>query len=759
MNDQGIGASSHRLRADERPDAQTPESLAEARLGAFLEEQEAESPLTQYVQVLLRRRWLVLGLTIAGVLGALFITATTTRLYRATASLEIAREAAKVVNVAGVEPNAQIMNQEFYQTQYGLLKSRALAELVVRKLRLTENDAFLYGYTGDTAPANAPARGGANRANMERRAAGILMSHLAVQPVRSSSLVNVSFDSPDPQLSARVVNAIAENFIASNLARRFDASAYARKFLEDRLAQVRARLEESERALVSYASKERIINLDAPGGSGSDEASATPGQSLVASDLTALNAALTTAKTERAMTEARFNQARRGGGIGVAETLADPTIGQLRNSRAALSADYSRMLAQFKPDYPTMVALKRQIDEVDRQLARQTGSVVSSLKANYDAAVQREANLQAQVDGLKDSVLDLRSRSIQYNIYQRDADTNRTLYDGLLQRYKEIGIAGGVGTNNVSVVDAALPPSSPFTPRTSMNLLLGFMVGLLLGAAIAFLLEQLDESIIAPHDLEKKLGVPLLGSIPKVAMALSPLEALDDSKSPISEAYLSVQTGLRFATSHGAPRALLTTSARAAEGKSTTSIAIARNFANLGRSVVLIDGDMRNPSIHKLLGLPNAVGLSNALAGADDLDPLIQRGPRDGMSVISSGPIPPNPAELLAGPLLSRTVAKLLEKYDHVVIDGPPVMGLADAPLISSYVEATVFVIAAKETRTKAARVSLRRLADVHAHIIGAILTKFDTRQVGYDYGYTYEYGESDSGSSVGKGFRKAFRR
>ena len=754
MNDQGIGASSHPSRSDSRAEVRTPESEAEKRLGAFLEEQEAESPLTQYVQVLLRRRWIVIGVTVAGLLAALFITATTTRLYRATASLEIAREAAKVVNVTGVEPNAQVMNQEFYQTQYGLLKSRALAELVVRKLRLTENDAFLYGYAGGGPPANAPAKNSANRASLERRAAGMVMANLAIQPIRSSSLVNVSFDSPDPQLSARVVNAIAENFIASNLARRFDASAYARKFLEDRLAQVRARLEESERALVTYASRERIINLDAPSG-GSDQAVATPGQSLVASDLTALNAALTTAKTERAMTEARYNQARRGGGFGVAESLSDPTIGTLRNSRAQLSAEYSRLLAQFKPDYPTMVALKQQIDELDRQLSRQAGGIVSALKANYDAAVQREANLQAQVDGLKDSVLDLRSRSIQYNIYQRDADTNRTLYDGLLQRYKEIGIAGGVGTNNVSIVDAALAPSSPFTPRTSMNLLLGFIVGLLLGAAIAFLLEQLDESIIAPHDLEKKLGVPLLGSIPKVAQAVSPLDALEDSKSPISEAYLSVQTGLRFATSHGAPRAILTTSARAAEGKSTTSIAMARNFANLGRSVVLIDADMRNPSIHKLLGLPNTVGLSNALSGADDLDPLVQQGPREAFRVITSGPIPPNPAELLAGPILSRTVAKLLEKYDHVVIDGPPVMGLADAPLISSYVEATVFVIAAKETRTKAARVSLRRLSDVHAHIIGAVLTKFDARQVGYDYGYSYEYGDRGPAS----GIRKALGR
>lgn len=723
---------------------------AERRLESFLEEQDAESALSQYVQVLLRRRFLVLAAAALGVLAALFITFTTTPLYRSTASMEIAREATRVVDEGDTAPSAQIMNQEFYQTQYGLLRSRALAQLVVRKLRLAENETFLHGYGSaepDTAPTNR-----AERDARERGAVATLLANLTIAPVRSSSLVNVSFDSPDPQLSARVANAIVENHIASNLARRFDASSYARRFLEDRLAQLRTRLEESERALVGYAGRERIINLDAPtSGGGSDEARATPGQSLVAADLTALNDALSVAKTERATAEARYDQARRGGGG--TESLTDPALIQLRATRAQLSSEYSRQLATFKPDYPTMVALRQQIDELDRQLSRQSGGVISALRANYDATVQRQSNLQAQVDGLKEGVLDLRRRSIQYNIYQRDADANRTLYEGLLQRYKEIGIAGGVGANNISVVDEAMPGSAPFTPKTGMNLLLGLLAGLLVGGMLAFLLEQLDESIIAPHDLEKKLGVPLLGSIPRVPDNENVLATLDDSKSQLSEAYLSVQTALRFATSHGVPRAMLTTSARAAEGKSTTSVAVARNLAGLGKRVILVDADMRNPSLHKLLGLPNSQGLSNALVGSEDLRPLLQDGRHERLSVITSGPIPPNPAELLAGPRLTQFIAQLLEHADHVVLDGPPVMGLADAPLIASYVEATIFVIAAKDTRTKAARVSLRRLTDVHAHIIGAVLTKFDARHVGYDYGYSYEYGERTRVSRVKKLF------
>lgn len=731
-------------------DATAPNPAGQARsvddraLAAFIEETDRESPLTQYVQILLRRRWIVLAGVVLGLLAALYMTLTTTRLYRSTATVEILREATKIVDIKGAEPASNVGSLEFYQTQYGLLRSRALAEAVVRKLRLDDNETLLYGYGGGAPDAATEADRGAQRKQMLERATAIVKNNLTIDPTRNSSLVAVSFDSPDPELSRRVANSVVETFIESNLARRFDASAYARKFLEERLAQVRTRLEESERALVAYASRERIINLDAPSQS-SDGQTRTQGQSLTATDLEALNTALATAKADRITAEARFAQARRGGGLSISESSQDSTISALRGARAQLSSEYQRNLSRLKPDYPSMVALRQQIQEIERQLGNQAGGIVGTVRSEYQAAQQREAALQRQVEGLKDNVLDLRRRSIQYNIYQRDADTNRILYDGLLQRYKEIGIAGGVGTNNVSIVDPAVAAKAPFTPQTGMNLLLGLLAGLLGGALFAFLIEQLDESIVAPHDLEKKLGVPLLGSIPRVADGETALEMLDDRKSPVSEAYISVQTSLRFATNHGTPRSLLLTSAKASEGKSTSSISLAKNFAALGRKVVLIDGDMRNPSVHKLFGLKNDQGLSDALAGSDDFAQLVHAASDANLFVIPSGPIPPNPAELLAGPRLRHLIERLLENYDQVIIDGPPIMGLADAPLIAANVEGTIFVIAAVETRARAARVALRRLVDVQANIVGAILTKFDARTVGYDYGYSYDYGDRKS--------------
>lgn len=721
---------------------------AERKLTAFLEEQSAESALTHYMQMLLRRRFVVLVAVLIGLGAAVVVTMSTTRLYRATAQLEIDRQAAKVVsNGNDVDPPAQAQNLEFYQTQYGLLKSRQLADMVVRELSLDDNPMLLSGYRNSPLglKRKLPALTG-TRPQRALRAAGIVMAHLSVSPVRQSSLVNISFDSPDPSLSARVVNALADAYIASNLQRRYDSSAYARKFLETRLAQLRQKLEESERSLVDYAGREQIINLDAPSSAGgADAARTTPGQSIVASDLAATNSALAQARNDRIAAEARYNRARTSGGVDTAEGATDPTITSLRSARAQLQAEYQKLLPQYKPDYPSMVALHQQIAEIDKQLSRESAAVVDRLRNEYAIAFGRERELASKLGGLKGDVLDLRRRSIQYNIFQRDVDTNRTLYDGLLQRYKEIGVAGGVGTNNASIVDRALVPSGPFTPKTMSNLLLGLLFGLLVGGGLAFLLEQLDESIIAPHDLEAKLGVPLLGSVPFSADGIPVLAALQDRKSDVAEAYLSIQTALRFSTPEGAPRALLVTSARAAEGKSTTALAIASNFASLGRRTLLIDADMRRPSQHKNFETSNVQGLSNALAGDNNLDRLIQSTDRANLSLMTAGPLPPNPSELLATPRLLELIAELLQRFDNVVIDSPPVMGLADAPLISSYVRSTVFVIVAKGTRAKAARIALKRLSDVQAHILGAVLTKFDARRVGYDYGYNYYgYGQQE---------------
>lgn len=699
---------------------------------------ESMPVLRQYIRIALRWRYVIIGFVVAAVLAGLVITLLMTPKYTANTTIEIARESNKITDFQGVERETSVADQEFYQTQYGLLRSRSLSERIAVALKLVDDPKFyeLFRYRSKK-PAFQLANGRypvAGRAERQRAAGEILIDHVSVEPTRLSRLVTIGFTSPDPNFSARVTNAWAENFIQTNLERKIQATSYGRNLLQRQLGQLKERLDESQRQLVNYASAEKIINLPAAG----DNGKGTAERSIVADDLAALNKALAEATADRIQAESRYREA--GAAASSTEALQNQAINVLRQKRAELTAEYQRMMTQFEPGYPAAKALKSQIDQIERSITREEARVSGSFQATYRQAVERENTLRAKVEQLKASYLDLRRRSIQYNIYQQEVDTNRALYDGLLQRFKEIGVAGGVGINNISVVDPADVPQKPSSPRLLINLAVALLIGLGLGAGVAFGLEQLDEAIEDPAEVERRLGLPLLGAVPKLAGG-TPREALLDRKSELVDAYLAVQTNLGFTTDHGVPRSLAITSTRPAEGKSTTSLALATMLTRAHRKVILIDGDMRSPSIHHLGGVSNDRGLSNFLAGQDEVAPLIFHMDELGFSAMAAGPLPPNAAELLTGDRLELLVAKLLETYDHVVIDSPPVMGLADAPLIASRVEGVVYAVESHGIRSGLVKTALGRLLSANARILGAVLTKFESRKAHYGYGYGYEYG------------------
>jgi succinoglycan biosynthesis transport protein ExoP len=366
--------------------------------------------------------------------------------------------------------------------------------------------------------------------------------------------------------------------------------------------------------------------------------------------------------------------------------------------------------------------------------------IQNSLKVNYDVALNQERSFQTQVAKLQGVTLDMGQRGIQYGILQREADTNRTLYDGLLQRYKEIGVAGGISTNNISIIDRADTPQRPSKPKPLLNLAAAALAGLGLGILLALVCELLDESIAAPEDLETKLGIPTLGSVPKLPKGEMPLAALEDPRSAFSEAYYSVRTALQFSTINGAPSSLVVTSSRPSEGKSTTALAIARNFARVTPRVLLVDGDMRNPSLHRLVSVDNSKGLSNVLTGHLRIQDAVAQTDTPSLHFIPCGPLPPNPAELLAGDRLKRFLDEALQLYDMVVIDGPPVLGLADAPTLAAAVAGTIFVIESRGTRRGLARTAIQRLRVGNARLLGGVLTKFDAKRASYGYGSDYAY-------------------
>lgn len=732
--------------SDRLPIRQDPhQPLARARPGQaltidLLEDRRDADPdeidLLAYWHIILKRRRLIASVLAGMIALALLLTLMTQPQYRAAVLVQVEKEAPPIVQSGGTQ-YYDSWDPEFLTTQYELLKSRALAERVANELDLTA--ATLEGLQdpgwtsrvlgllrpqAKSDPARAPASPN-DAAALLKQATGVVQQGLSVMPVKESRLVRIAFDSPDPKFSVRVANAIAEGFIASTLERRMGTTSYAKTYLEDQLAQTKAKLEESERKIVEFAQKEGLVNT------GSD------GTSLATQNLTSLNASMAVAQSDRILAASRWRQA--SGGALSGDMLAGTNISGMQQQRATLQMQYQEKLQKYKPDYPEMQGIKSQIDEVTRQIAAETGRARSAVKAEYDAAVAREGMLKNQIASLRGDSLDTDSRSIDYNILKREADTNRQLYDSLLQRFKEVGAAGDVRSNNISIIDRA-QDGWRFKPNLIKNLLMGLLAGLLLGILLAFVLEFLDDTLKTPEDIEQKLKLSVLGVIPKLGPKDSVAAASANPQSPFSESYRSVRTALQFATDHGVPRSILVTSASPTEGKSTTALALARNLAQLGKRVLLLDGDLRNPSLHKTLGLGGEFGLSNLLSGACSFSKAVQESEEERLHVITAGPLPPNPAELLSGSKLVSLLTVGTERYDHVIIDGPPVLGLADAPILANAVEGTLMVVSAGKTRIATAQQALKRLRGARGRIVGALLTKYDAKAAGYGRGYQYNY-------------------
>jgi capsular exopolysaccharide synthesis family protein len=686
------------------------------------------------IKVVLRHRWLVLGTLALAMALAVIVTLLAEREYRSEATLQINAQPAQIIGSRN-QPLPRFRNDDQYlQTQFGILRSRALAERVARDLKLAGDPGFV-----DPATP-APQR--------DRAVLGRLISNLEVAPLRGSDLVVLAYTDPDPARAARIANGFAEGFIAATTENRYNTTNYARGFLQDQLAVARSRLENSERALVAYAQRQGIVQLDTGSAGGrreSDGPSAATGDTLSSQALMGLNNALSQATADRIAAEQAYRQA---GGSGVSgEQIADPALQALRAERARLQADYSERLKTFKPDYPDMLALDAKIAEVKSSIARETSAITSSLASGYRAAAGRERELQAEVTQLRAQVLDLRGRGIGYNFLQREVDTNRELYDALLQRFKEIGVVGELGENQATVIDRALAPMAPYRPQPLRNLGIALVIGLIAGLGLAFLAEFVDDTVKSPEEIPDMLGLPVMGVVPRPGKGERVSDQLEDAKSPISESYQSITAALRFVGDGGTPRSLLITSSRASEGKSSSSLAIAQSLARVGKRVLLIDADMRNPSFHSESA--KLWGLSTLLANTSRLADLVVPTRLETLWLLPAGPIPAAPAHLLATLRIHEVIAEAESGYDVVIVDAPPVLGLADAPTLGSICEATVLVIEAGSARRAAIKRSLRRLLDADASVVGAILTKFQpktgTDHEHYGYGYGYGYGTDQS--------------
>lgn len=673
----------------------------------------------EYIRTIIKWRNFVIAAIVVTLLLTLLYSYTRTPLYSATSQI-IMQDSAQLLPKEGRATPVLVNNTTFLATQLGLIKSESQAKRVVARARLAQNSAY--------------ANQGANAKDRLDQAASVVRNQVSVENVRDSRLINITITSPSAVTSANLANIYAEEFIKGNLERGYESTKNAREFLEKQLENTRLKLEESERGLVAFATSRRIIEL------GTDK-EGNASRSLDASNLMRLNDALADARIDRITAEKnmRFGNA---GSESAAEGNAQQT---LRSQKAQLEAEYQQKLAIFLPDYPEMTALRERIRSLDRAITGEAGNSRSSrsenLTAQYRAAVAKENELVGKVDALKGDLLALRTRSIEYTILQREVDTQRVLYDGLLQQYKSISVADGASDNDVTIVDNARVPGGPISPNIPLNLIMGLIAGTLLGFGGAFLIEFVGDSINLPEEVERKLNLTLLGVMPSTDKGDRISDEAIDPKSDVAEAAYSLRTALQFTTSHGAPKSLLLTSSRPAEGKSSVSFALALAFARQGKKVLLVDADMRRPTFYPgLQSRDDEAGLSNVLTGQLEGELPVRKTGAANLWLMTAGPSVPNPADLLSTTAYREMTEKALKRFDIVIADGPPILGLADALLLAAQSEAVIMVVEASTIRRSQVLNALNRLRSSNAHVVGAVLNKFNRKNSGYGYGYGYGY-------------------
>ena len=696
--------------------------------------------------------------------------------YRSSARIEISPETSRILNYQDFAPEQQGRNAAniFYSTQFQILKSGALAEQVIREEGLQDHPELLgqvrqrsligeirslfRTVTSAILPGGDGADGIAERSapkEEQREAANALRSRISVERVEESRLVDVSVRAFDPQLAKRLANAVVENYREMSMQRRYDAGNEARKFLEEQLADMRIQLERADQALMDFARDNQIADLDDRldrARSAIDRFSERRNE--IAEELVQL-------KSWKTLIE-------QGQSEHLDPIVNSESVNQLENSLVEARSEYAELSQQFQDSYPQVQQVLSRIERLESEIAAEKEQVVDNILGRYE-------NLQAQAEGLDEAIneresgmLALNEQAVQYNILQREFETNRELYDGLLQRMKEIGVAAGIQENNITLIEEAVAAGAPFKPNIPRNLMLALALGLMGGVALALMLEFLDSSIRRVEDIERLVDRPVLGMVPLVKLRQkdsdSDKKTRDDERivshysavhpnSSVSEAFRSLRTSLMFSTPEGLPRTIMVTSSGMGEGKTTTATNLATVLAQNGSRVLLIDADLRKPRIHRDFNLFRSPGLTNRIALSDNDgrdNSAIHATHVADMFIMPSGSATPSPAEMLSSERLAKVLDSCRRAFDYIILDAPPTLGLADSMILARQVDGVVIVARAATTGKENFRVAMKRLAQVKAPVLGVVLNGVDLDSPEYAYysSYYYNYEAEDEESA-----------
>jgi succinoglycan biosynthesis transport protein ExoP len=715
-----------------------------------------EPHLYDYLLILRKHQWLILSFMLAVVTIVAIATFRMQPVYIATARVEIDHENANILPFPGVDSYDVMMDSENYiETQTKILTSETLALQTIRNSGLATSSEF----SSPGGPSEALASGSLANQKLPPELAAFLGS-LSVKRVPNSRLMDVSFESTDPQLASRTVNAHIATYIEQNIRSKFDATTQASSWLEERLSELKVKVQKSEDARIAYERQNQIWTLD-------DK------QNITTQRLADINKELTDAQSERMKKESLYQFAKSGNLDAVPQVQNNSTLLELLRKRTDLSSLYNDSLSQYGPNFPKVQRLQAQLEELDANLEKEKQKIVAVLESDFREARQRETMLTAALDQQKAAANQMAERLVEYNILKREAEANKSLYDGLMTKLKETAISAGLRSSNIRIVDPAMIPSTPARPAKARNLALAFLVGLVGGIGLALMREYLDNTVKTPDDIETLARLPSLAVVPQFAGSNGTgkrhgllqsfasnghdkrieLVAQHLPKSQMSEAFRALRTSILLSQADHPPQVILVTSALPREGKTTAAANLAVTLAQLGDSTVLVDADLRKPGIGRLLNLGSGkyAGLSSYLAGVSSLDLVSVPHPAiPNLVAIPTGPLPPNPADLLSSRRLVEAIAELRTKFKFIVIDSPPIMAATDAVILSVQADGVLLVVRSGETPKEAFTRTRDLLLSVKARILGVVLNAVDSSAPDYYYSYryypySYGYGPQES--------------
>jgi len=712
-----------------------------------------ESTLAETLFTLRKRKWVIIATAVVILTLASLVSVRTKPLYDAIARIALGREDNGNLGFKDAQGGNDAIDYDYtvsMDTQSKILQSDRIALEVIQNLRLDQNPMFAGGLALPPPKVDSVSVQPVDRGR-EAALLGSFHGAMQVKSVRNTRIIEITFRSLDPALAAAIANNIVTTYIEDNYRTHYESTMQASDWLAKQISDLQQRVETSQERLVRYQRDNGMLGIDEK-------------QNIITQKLDDLNKSFTEAQADRITKQAAYETAKAGKLDQVPESVG---LGSsLRQQEATLRTQYAQLTTTFGPNYPKTLELKNQIDQIERSIQAEDQRVLKALETSFTAAQAREAMLGRALEQQKLEANQLNEKAIEYSILKRDLDANRTLYEGLLQKLKEAGVAAGLRSTNIRIVDNARVPTFPVVPNTTRNLEMSLLGGLLAGIILALLLEAVDTTVCTPEEAQSLTGLPSLGFIPhssllgglsrssqRIRAALPAISSPGPSalitqmrpNSEVAESFRSLRTSILLSSAVKQPRMIMFTSPMPQEGKTTTCVNMAIVLAQRGGKILLVDADLRRPGIHRAFGLSNSTGLSSVLAGLDSLENAVQGYPsQSNLFILPTGPTPPYPAELLGSNRMQELLEKLRLSYDQVILDSPPVNLVTDPAVLSPLMDAVFLVVRSGKTSKSALRHAQEQLQQIKAPLTGIVVN--DTQLHSVDYHYRYYYGKKELG-------------